>query len=169
MQHWGKHMKLLFTMIGALLFLLLLHLKVFGDIGQLELEFSGETCSLDATEVPLNTVLAKIKDEMGIWLKVSQSSAEETISLSFRDLPIQEGFERILRNFNYSLHFNHDGKLLGATILGVKERSTYRVNKPDSKSRKKRRKGIHPKTLFGLEGSSKELPYDSPAVKIIEE
>ncbi len=162
-------MKVLFTtMLGVLLLLLLLPPEVFGEIGQLELDFNGETCSLDAAKVPLKTVLAKIKDEKGVWLKVSQSSAEETISLRFRDLPIREGIERILRNFNYSLHFNQNGKLLGATILGVKEGSDYRGKKLGSQSRRKRRKGIHPKTLFGLERSSQELPYDSPAIKIID-
>jgi hypothetical protein len=161
-------MKVLFTRLGAILFLLLLPPEVFGEIGQLELDFNGETCSLDAAKVPLKSVLAKFKDEKGIWLKVSQSSAEETISLRFRDLPIQEGIERILRNFNYSLHFNQNGKLLGATILGAKERSDYRGKRPGSKSRRKRRKGIHPKTLSGLEGSSQELPYYSPAIRIID-
>jgi hypothetical protein len=55
------------------------------------------------------------------------------------------------------------------TKLGMKEGSGYRSKKLSSKSRRKGRKGIHPKTLSGLEYSSKELPYYSPVVKIIEE
>jgi hypothetical protein len=161
-------MKVLFTMFGALLFLLLLPPEMFGDIGQLELDFKGEMCSLSIAKVPLKTVLTMIKDEKGIWFKVTQLSAEETISIRFRDLSIREGIERILRNFNYSLHFDQNGKLLGATILGMKEVSDYRSKKLSSKSRGKGRKGIHPKTLSGLEGSSQELPYDSRVITIID-
>lgn len=168
----SKHMKVLFIMFGALLFLLLPP-EMFGDIGQLELDFKGERYSLDIAKVPLKTVLTKIKEEKGIWFKVTQSSAEETISIRFRDLSIREGIERILRNFNYSLHFDQNGKLLGATILGMKEGSDHWSKKPSSQSTssqsiRKIRKGIHPKTLSGLEGSSKELPYDSPAITIID-
>jgi hypothetical protein len=161
-------MKVLLTMLGALLFLLLLPPEIFGDIGQLELDFNGETCSLSISKVPLKTVLTKIKEEKGIWFNVTRTSAEETISTRFRDLSIREGIERILRNFNYSLHFDQNGKLLGATILGMKEGSDDRNKKLSSKTRRKGRKGIHPKTLFGLEGSSQEIPYDSPAIKIID-
>lgn len=166
-------MKVLFTMLGVLLFLLLLPTEMFGDIGQLEVDFSGERCSLDIAKMPLKTVLTKINDEEGIWFKVTQSSAEETVSIRFRDLSIREGMERILRNFNYSLHYDQNGKLLGATILGMKERAKHWSKKPSSQSTSsqsigKIRKGIHPKTLSGLEGSSKELPYDSPAITIID-
>jgi hypothetical protein len=161
-------MKILFTILGALPLLLLLSPEMFGDIRQLELDFNGETCSLGIAKVPLKMVLTKIKDEKGIWFKVTRSSEEETISIRFRDLSIRAGIERILRNFNYSLHFDQNGKLLGTTILGMKEGSDYRSKILSSKSRGKGRKGIHPKTLFGLESSSQELPYDSPAVTIIE-
>ena len=155
-------------MLGAILFLLLPPSEMFGDIGPLELNIDGETFSLSSEKVPLKSILTKIKDETGIWYKVAQSSTKETISIRFRDLSIQEGIERILRNFNYSLHFDQNGKLLGTTILGMKEGSDYRSKKLSSKSRRKGRKGIHPKTLSGLEYSSKELPYYSPVVKIIE-
>lgn len=155
-------------MLGALLSILLPPPEIFGDLGQLELDFNGETCSLDIEKVPLKTILTKIKNEKGIWFKVSQSSAEETISMRFSDLSIREGIERILRNFNYSLHFDQNDKLLGATILGMKEGSGYRSKKLSSKSRRRGRKGIHPKTFSGLAYSSKELPYDSPAVTIID-
>jgi len=160
-------MKILFTMFGAILFLLLLPPEMFGDIGQLELNFNGETCSVNIEKVPLGRVLTMIKKKKGIWYKVNLSSAEETISIRFSDLSIREGIERILRNYNYSLHFDQDDWLLGVTIVGKKERTDYWGKKTNSNLRRKRRKGVHPKTLFGLEYSSKELPYDSPAVKII--
>ena len=164
----SKQMKILFTMLGVLLFLLLLPPEMFGDIRQLELDFKGERYSLDIAKVPLKTVLTNIKEEKGIWFKVTQSSAEKTISIRFKGLSIKEGIERILRNFNYSLHFDQNGKLLGATIIGMKEGSDHWSKKSSSQSIRKIRKGIHPKTLSGLEGSSKELPYDSPAITIID-
>lgn len=153
-------------MLGVLLFLLLLPPEMFGVIRQLELDFKGEKCSLDIAKVPLKTVLTKIKEEKGIWFKITQSLAEETISIRFKGLSIREGIERILRNFNYSLHFGQNGKLLGATIIGIKEGSGHLSKKSSSQSIRKIRKGIHPKTLSGLEGSSKELPHDSPAITI---
>jgi hypothetical protein len=161
-------MKVLFTMLGALLFLLLLPLQMFGDIEQLRMDFNDEGCSFDIAKVPLKTILTKIKDEKGIWFKVTKSSAEEMVSIRFRDLSIREGMERTLRNFNYSLHFDQNGKLLGITILGIKDGSDYRNKKLSSKLRRKGRKGIHPKTLSGLEWSSQELPYGSPAITIID-
>jgi hypothetical protein len=161
-------MKILSTMLMALLFLFLLSPEMSGDKGQLELDFSGETCSVGIATLPLKTVLTKIKDKKGIWFKVTQSSMEEAISIRFRDLSIREGIERILKNFNYSLHFDQNGKLLGATILGIKKRSDYRSKKLSSKSKREGRKGIHPKTLSGLKWSSQELPYYSPAITIID-
>jgi len=161
-------MKILFTMLGTLLFLLLLPPKMFADIGQPELDFNGGTFSLSITKVPMKTVLSQIKNEKGIWFKVSQSSADEMISIRFSNLSIREGIERILRNFNYSLHFDRNGTLQGVTILGIKEGSDYRGKEQSPESERKGRKGIHPKTLSGLEYSSKELPYDSPAVTIID-
>jgi hypothetical protein len=165
----SEHMKVLFNMLGVLLFLLPVSPEILGETGKLELDFSGKTCSVSIEKAPLRTVLTKIKKEKCIWYKVSQSSAYETISIRFSDLSIREGIERILRNFNYSLHFDQDDWLLGVTIVGKKEGADYWSKKTNSNSRRKRRKGIYPKTLSGLEYSSKELPYDSPAVKIIEE
>jgi hypothetical protein len=162
-------MRILFNMLGVLLFLLPVSPEILGETGKLELDFSGKTCSVRIEKAPLRTVLTKIKREKGIWYKVSQSSAEETISISFSELSIREGIERILRNFNFSLHFDQDDWLLGVTVVGKKERADYWSKEANSNSKSKRRKGIHPKTLSGLEYSSKELPYDSPAVKIIED
>jgi hypothetical protein len=165
----SEYVKVLFTIPGALLFLLLVSSEIRGDIGQLELDFKDRTCSMIIEKAPLKTVLTKIKEEKGIWFKVTQLSAEEMISIRFSDLSIREGMERILRGFNYSLHYDQDGKLLGVTILGMKEGSDYRRKKLRSKSRIEGRRGIHPKTLSGLEFSSQELPYDSPAVSIVED
>ena len=91
-------MKILLTMFGAILFLLVLPPEMFGDIGQLELNLNGETSSVNIEKVPLGRVLTMIKKKKGIWYKVNQSSAEETISIRFSDLSIREGIERILRN-----------------------------------------------------------------------
>jgi hypothetical protein len=162
-------MKVLSTIPGALLFLLLVSSEIHGDIGQLELDFQDMMCSFIIEKVPLKQVLTKIKEKKGIWFKLTQLSAKETISIRFNELTIQEGMERILRSFNYSLHYDQDGKLLGVTILGLKEGSDDLNKGLRSKSRRNGRKGIHPKTLSGLEFSSQQLPYDSPAVSIIED
>ncbi len=153
----SKQTKVLFTILGTLL-LLLLPPDIFGEIEQPEMDFGGKTFSLSMAKVRLKTVFTKIEEDTGIWFKMTQSLAEEKISTSFSDLSLREGIERILRNFDYGLHFDQNGKLLGVTILGRRETSDYRSQEPGSNSRRKSGKGFHPKTLFGLEWSSREIP-----------
>ena len=162
-------MKVRLSIPSTLLFLLLVSSEINGDIGRLELDFQDRACSFIIEKATLKQVLTEIKEEKGIWFKVTQQTAEEKISIRFNELSIREGMERILRSFNYSLHYDQDGKLIGVTIIGVKEKSKDLNKRLRSKSRRKGRKGIHPKTLSGLEFSSQELPYDSPAVSIIED
>jgi hypothetical protein len=157
--------KVLFTLLGGFVILLfLLPPEIFGEGGQLELDFAERSCSLRVDQVPLKTILTKIEEEKDIWFKASQSLGEETVSLGFSELSIREGIERILRNFDYSLHFDQDGKLLGVTVLSKRETSDSWGRKAISPSRRESRKGFYPKTLFGLESSSKELPFNSPVV-----
>jgi hypothetical protein len=54
-------MKVLFNMLGVLLFLLPISPEILGETGKLALDFSGKMCSLSIEKVPLRAVLTKIK------------------------------------------------------------------------------------------------------------
>jgi len=82
-----------------------------------DLIFKGETLSANLKEVPLKTVLEKIREEKGIWIEGKESVLEKKVSLEFRGLSLQDGLKRVLASMNYSLVFDLERKLVGVIII----------------------------------------------------
>ena len=73
--------------------------------------------SVDLQEASLVGVAKDIEKQAGISFKGDESLLEEKVSVSFKDLPIEEGIKRILANMNYSLMFDNQGQVSEVMIM----------------------------------------------------
>lgn len=101
----------------------------------IDLNIKDNTISANLIEAPFKDIIEKIEQEKGIWFKGSDSISDETLSVQFQDLPIQDALVRILSDLNYSLIFDKDSKLVGVFIVGKLDSAGS-----NSKSRKVTRK-----------------------------
>ena len=82
------------------------------------LKVKDHTLSANIKEIPLKTVLEKLRKETGIWIKGSESLLQDNISAQFDNLSLHDGLNRILSSMNYSLVFGPNDKLEGVVIIG---------------------------------------------------
>ena len=94
----------------------------FAGAENISLNFRKSSCSAFLEEVPLRTVIEKVRKETGIWIRAPNFLMNERISVQFENLPIQQGLKRILRGMNYSFLFDQDSNLLGAFIFSKAHR-----------------------------------------------
>lgn len=73
--------------------------------------------SVDLKEASLMGVAQDIEKKSGILFKGDESLLEGKVSVSFKDLPVEEGIKRILANMNYSLMFDNRGKVSEVMIM----------------------------------------------------
>jgi hypothetical protein len=83
----------------------------------IDLTIKGEVLSARLAGIPLKAVLEKLERERGIWFKGNSSLLDETITVQFADLPIEEGLNRILASMNYSLVFDRNERLVGVIVV----------------------------------------------------
>jgi hypothetical protein len=76
--------------------------------------------SADLKEAPLAGVTKDIEKQSGISFKGDESFLEEKISVSFKDLSVEEGIRRMLANMNYSLMFDNQGEVSEVMIMSEK-------------------------------------------------
>jgi hypothetical protein len=113
---------------------LLLSAPILAEEKKIKLDFGDGTFSADIREAPLRAVIEEIEDEVEgiwfrIWLKGSKTTLHEKVSVQFKDLPIQDGMERIFSMVNCSLIFDKHSKLLGVFLLGRPARARGRVRR----------------------------------------
>jgi hypothetical protein len=107
--------------IGFIILLLFLSgsfSRSLADTGEININFSGSRISARLKDAPLDQVLAVLKREKGIWFNWHASLADETISMQFKDLSLEEGLNRILSRINHARIFDHNKQLVGLFILG---------------------------------------------------
>ena len=95
------------------------------------LVFQGKTFTAFLEDESLKNVLEKFQKETGIWFQASESELNESVSVQFANLSIQEGLKRILRTMNYSFLFDQDNNLVGAFIFGKANRIGGATSPPD--------------------------------------
>ncbi len=97
--------------------------------GAMYLKFKQRRLSANIKETPLRAVLDRIKQQKRIWIDTgfmrNSSLLDEQISVRFRDLPIQDGLERILSGMNHCLIFDEDS-VVGVMLFGKPAKRTYR-------------------------------------------
>jgi hypothetical protein len=114
---------------------------IIAQEGHIDLDFGNQAFSATIKEAPLRAVIGEIKKEkegiwFRIWLKESNVSLDERVSVHFKGLPILDGLKRILSRMNYSLVFDNNGTLLGVFLLGKPARARGRA----------RRRAVAPRT-----------------------
>jgi hypothetical protein len=73
--------------------------------------------SVDLKEASLLGVAKDIEKQSGIAFKGDESLLEEKVSVSFKDLPLEQGIKRILANMNYSLMFDNRGEVSEVMLM----------------------------------------------------
>ena len=84
------------------------------------LDFENQTITAKLEEAPLRSVFERIKRGKDIWIKGSRFLLDERVSVQFKDLSIEDGLDRILRNMNHCLIFDQNRNLLGVIVVGRK-------------------------------------------------
>jgi hypothetical protein len=74
--------------------------------------------SVNLKENSLLDVARDIEKQSGVWFRGDETLFQEKISVSFSDLPLEEGLKRILANLNYSLMFDIENKVAGVMVMG---------------------------------------------------
>ena len=101
----------------------------------LQLAFKEQTLTAKIKQVSLEKIIEKIKEKTGIWFKYhvkEESVLEEKVSVEFKNLTLEKGFDRIFSFINYSLIFDRGGNIMGVFLLGKpgKSRGIRRQNTP---------------------------------------
>jgi hypothetical protein len=74
--------------------------------------------SVNLKDSSLLEVARDIEKQSGVWFRGDETLFQEKISVSFNDLPLEEGLKRILANLNYSLMFDAKNNVAGVMVMG---------------------------------------------------
>jgi hypothetical protein len=74
--------------------------------------------SVNLKDNSLLEVARDIESQSGVWFRGDETLFQEKISVTFNDLPLEEGLKRILTNLNYSLMFDAKNKVAGVMVMG---------------------------------------------------
>jgi len=74
--------------------------------------------SVNLKETSLLDVARDIEKQSGVWFRGDETLFQEKISMTFNDLPLEEGLKRILANLNYSLMFDAKNQVAGVMVMG---------------------------------------------------
>lgn len=74
--------------------------------------------SVNLKETSLLDVARDIEKQSGVWFRGDETLFQEKISVTFTDLPFEEGLKRILANLNYSLMFGAKNEIAGVMVMG---------------------------------------------------
>jgi hypothetical protein len=78
----------------------------------------GGLLTVNLKETSLLEVARDIEKQSGVWFRGDETLFQEKISVTFNDLPLEEGLKRILANLNYSLMFDTKNKVAGVMVMG---------------------------------------------------
>ena len=96
--------------------------------GNIDLKLEGDTVSADLKGAVLGDILEDLNKDRGIWWKGDQSVLEETVTVQFTDLSLEDGMKRILGFLDHCLFYDNDGRLVGVFLAG-KDGTVREMNK----------------------------------------
>jgi hypothetical protein len=116
--------RVLLLLLATLVCLCALSKASLAEEGNIYLRFTEHAFTARIEDAPLETVIDRIKEERDIWFQIwSGGRLEgEKISVTFSDLSIKDGLERILSSMNYSLFFDESG-VVGVMLLGKADKT----------------------------------------------
>lgn len=94
--------------MGILVILTLLPSTTLADSYTCKFDPVKRLLTIRAERVPLSKILESIAREAAIEITPSPQS-EETVSIQFSDIPLEEGLRRIMRKINYALIYEKEG------------------------------------------------------------
>jgi len=107
--------------------------SVLAGDSAIDLTLEDQTLSARIEEASLRAVIQEIKEETGVWVKLwlkgKEGALDERVSVRFKDLPVQQAFERIFSSMNHSLIFDGQHNLLGVFLLGTPDRSRTSITR----------------------------------------
>ncbi len=86
--------------------------------------------SVNLKETTLLDVARDIEKQSGVWFRGDETLFQEKISVTFGDLPLEEGLKRILTNLNYSLMFDNKNKVAGVMVMGEGKPAVAQPGRP---------------------------------------
>ena len=86
--------------------------------------------SVNLKDNSLLEVARDIEKQSGVWFRGDETLFQEKISVTFNDLPIEEGLKRILSNMNYSLMFDAKNKVAGVMVMGEGKPASAQPGRP---------------------------------------
>ncbi len=131
-----KAAKVILTFIAACFAFLSQSTFILAEEIVIYLDFENQIITAKLEEAPLRSVSERIKRGKDIWIKGSRFLLDERVSVQFKDLSIEDGLDRILRNMNHCLIFDQHSNLLGVIVVGRKpiRRNRRRLTVPPKKN-----------------------------------
>lgn len=78
----------------------------------------NDLLSASVRDTSLLEVARDIQKQSGVWFRGDETLFQEKISVTFNDLPMEEGLKRILTNVNYSFIYDAKNKIAGVVVMG---------------------------------------------------
>jgi hypothetical protein len=161
-----KKMTKMFAVWCIIMFFCLGSPFVFSGNREIDLEFRGQIMSAELQGVPLRLSLEKLRREKGIWFKGDESVLEETVSMRFENLPLEEGLRRILSDFSHVLLFDQEKGPVGLVVFGKKEsRRTVLKDEPPAMGKGHPSEPVKEATDSGDPFKTSPHPFQLPTPK----
>jgi hypothetical protein len=89
--------------------------------------------SVNLEETSLLDAAREIEKQSGVWFRGDEKLFQEKISITFKDLSLEEGLKRILTNLNYSLMFDAESEVAGVMVMGEGAPAVSQPEKPGAR------------------------------------
>ena len=104
--------------------------------------------SVNLKESTLLDVARGIERQSGVWFRGDETLFQEKISVTFNDLPLEEGLKRILTNLSFSLMFDNEHKVKGVMVMGENKSTEPQPSGP----------GVPPQRVVTPPGAKTQTP-----------
>jgi hypothetical protein len=105
-------------------------------VGAEAVSFKEGSLSVNVKETSLLEVARDIEKQSGIWFRGDETFFQEKVSVTFSNLPFEEGLKRILTNLNYSLIFDAKNKVAGVMVMGEGTPAVAQPARPGAPTRR---------------------------------
>jgi len=104
------------------------------ESGTMDLDFGKDGLSASIEDAHLKTVVEKIAEKNGIWIKGAENLSDEIYSVEFEAVSVREALERMLSPFNCCYFIDQKGKISGIIIVSRKSRRNLSSRKSVTRS-----------------------------------
>ena len=105
-------------LILIILFFMISVSSVLASNAKCILKRLNNTLAAKTDNVPLDSLLARLREKTGITFLFAKDLSDTIISVEFQALPMQEAIRRILNRLNHAIIFGSEGKIQKVIIFG---------------------------------------------------